>query len=45
MTSTLAQVPAGLWNYDANDSFKAGDTYDNTASSGSITKSTTSVAS
>jgi hypothetical protein len=37
MTSTLAPVPAGLWNYDANDRFTAGDTYDsngNTASSG-----------
>jgi hypothetical protein len=38
MTSTLAPVPAGLWNYDANDRFKAGDTYDSTASSGSIAK-------
>jgi len=39
MTSTLAPVPAGLWNYDANDRFTAGDTYDNngnTASSGGI---------
>lgn len=37
--STLAPVPAGLWNYDANDRFTAGDTYDNngnTASSGGI---------
>ncbi len=40
LTSTLATVPAGLWNYDANDRFTAGDTYDangNTASSGGIT--------
>jgi RHS repeat-associated protein len=32
-------VPAGLWNYDANDRFTAGDTYDangNTISSGGI---------
>jgi len=39
MTSTLAPVPAGLWNYDANDRFTAGDTYDsdgNTVSSGGI---------
>ena len=39
MTSTLPPVPAGLWNYDANDRFTAGDTYDNignTASSGGI---------
>jgi RHS repeat-associated protein len=39
MTSTLAPVPAGLWNHDANDRFTAGDTYDNngnTASSGGI---------
>ena len=39
ITSTLAPVPAGLWNYDANDRFTAGDTYDNngnTASSGGI---------
>src|SRR5579859_4894322 len=26
ITSTLAPVPAGLWNYDANDRFTAGDT-------------------
>jgi RHS repeat-associated protein len=40
ITSTLAPVPAGLWNYDANDRFTAGDTYDadgNTVSSGGIT--------
>jgi hypothetical protein len=39
MTSTLALIPAGLFNYDANDRFTAGDTYDangNTASSGGI---------
>ena len=39
LTSTLAAVPAGLWNYDANDRFTAGDTYDangNTTSSGGI---------
>jgi RHS repeat-associated protein len=39
MASTLAPVPAGLWNYDANERFTAGDTYDNngnTASSGGI---------
>ena len=39
MTSTLAPVPAGLWNYDANDRFTAGDTYDangNTVSSGGV---------
>ena len=39
ITSTLAPVPAGLFNYDANDRFTAGDTYDNdgnTVSSGGI---------
>jgi RHS repeat-associated protein len=39
ITSTLAPVPEGLWNYDANDRFTAGDTYDadgNTVSSGGI---------
>jgi hypothetical protein len=39
ITSTLASVPAGLWNYDANDRFTAGDAYDadgNTVSSGGI---------
>jgi len=39
ITSTLAPVPAGLWNYDANDRFTAGDSYDangNTTSSGGI---------
>jgi YD repeat-containing protein len=39
ITSTLAPVPAGLWNYDANDRFTAGDTYDNdgnTVSSGGV---------
>ena len=39
ITSTLAPVPAGLWNYDANDRFTAGDTYNadgNTVSSGGI---------
>ena len=39
ITSTLAPVPAGLWNYDADDRFTAGDTYDadgNTVSSGGI---------
>jgi hypothetical protein len=39
IASTLAPVPAGLWNYDANDRFTAGDTYDangNTVSSGGI---------
>jgi hypothetical protein len=39
ITSTLAPVPAGLWNYNANDRFTAGDTYDadgNTVSSGGI---------
>jgi hypothetical protein len=39
LTSTLAPVPAGLWNYDANDRFTAGDTYDNngnTISSGGV---------
>ena len=29
ITSTLAAIPAGLFNYDANDRFTAGDTYDN----------------
>jgi hypothetical protein len=39
LASTLAPVPAGLWNYDANDRFTAGDAYDangNTVSSGGI---------
>jgi len=39
ITSTLAPVPAGLWNYDANDRFTAGDSYDdngNTVGSGGI---------
>jgi RHS repeat-associated protein len=39
MASTLPGVAAGLWNYDANDRFTAGDTYDangNTISSGGI---------
>ena len=39
MTSTLTPVPAGLFNYDANDRFTAGDTYDNngnTTSSGGV---------
>jgi RHS repeat-associated protein len=39
MTSTVPGLPAGLWNYDANDRFTAGDTYDNdgnTVSSGGI---------
>src|SRR5579864_934474 len=39
ISSTLAPVPAGLFNYDANDRFTAGDTYDNdgnTVSSGGI---------
>jgi len=39
MSSTLAPIPAGLFNYDANDRFTAGDTYDNngnTISSGGI---------
>ena len=39
LASTLAPVPAGLWNYDANDRFTVGDTYDNdgnTVSSGGI---------
>jgi hypothetical protein len=39
MTSTLAPVPAGLWNCDANDRFTAGDAYDadgSTVSSGGI---------
>ena len=39
MTSSLAPIPAGLFNYDANDRFTAGDTYDNngnTISSGGI---------
>ena len=26
MTSSLAPIPAGLFNYDANDRFTAGDT-------------------
>ena len=26
LASTLAPVPAGLWNYDADDRFTAGDT-------------------
>ena len=40
ITSTLAPIPAGLFNYDANDRFTAGDTYDNngnTVTSGGIT--------
>lgn len=39
LTSTLAPVPAGLFNYDANDRFTAGDTYDangNAVSSGGL---------
>jgi hypothetical protein len=39
MTSSLPPVPAGLFNYDANDRFSAGDTYDNngnTISSGGV---------
>ena len=39
MTSTVPAIPAGLWNYDANDRFTAGDLYDangNTTSSGGI---------
>ena len=39
MTSTVPAIPAGLWNYDANDRFTAGDLYDangNTISSGGI---------
>src|SRR5579859_6741661 len=39
MTSTLPGVAAGLWNYDANDRFTAGDSYDangNTTASGGI---------
>jgi RHS repeat-associated protein len=39
MTSTLPGVAAGLFNYDANDRFTAGDTYDangNTTASGGI---------
>jgi RHS repeat-associated protein len=42
MTSTVPAIPAGLFNYDANDRFTAGDTYDsdgNTISSGSIANS------
>ncbi len=45
ITSTLAPVPAGLWNYDANDRFTASDTYDangNAASSGASPTCTTS---
>jgi len=37
--STLPAIAPGLWNYDANDRFTAGDTYDangNTVSSGGI---------
>jgi len=40
MTSTLTPIPAGLFNYNSNDQFTAGDTYDangNTTSSGGIT--------
>jgi hypothetical protein len=39
MSSTLAPVPAGLFDYVANDCFTAGDTYDNernTISSGGV---------
>ncbi len=39
MTSSLPPVPAGLFNYDTNDRFTAGDTYDNngnTISSGGV---------
>ena|SRR5438876_11464313 len=39
LTSTLAPVPTGLWNYDATTASPAGDTYDangNTTSSGGI---------
>ena len=39
LTSTLAPIPAWLWNYDVNDRFTLGDTYDNngtTVSSGGI---------
>ena len=39
MTSSLAPVPAGLFNYDANDRFTVGDTYDangNTITAGGV---------
>jgi len=39
MTSTVPAIPAGLFNYDADDRFTAGDGYDangNTTSSGGI---------
>jgi RHS repeat-associated protein len=39
MTSSVSGLPAGLWNYDANDRYTMGDTYDNdgnTVSSGGI---------
>ncbi len=39
MSSSLAPVPAGLFNYEANDRFTVGDTYDNdgnTISSGGV---------
>jgi RHS repeat-associated protein len=39
MTSTVPGLPAGLWSYDADDRFTAGDTYDNdgnTVGSGGI---------
>ncbi len=39
ISSTLAPIPAGTLNYDANDRFTVGDTYDangNTTSSGGI---------
>jgi YD repeat-containing protein len=39
MNSTVPGLPAGLWNYDVNDRFTMGDTYDNdgnTVSSGGI---------
>ena len=40
LASTPAPVPAGTWNYDADDRFALGDLYDangNTTSSGGIT--------
>ena len=45
ITSTLAPVPAGLWNYDANDRFTAGDTYDATATRSAPAASPTSTTS
>ncbi|MHB8501018.1 MAG: hypothetical protein ACYDCG_11695 [Candidatus Acidiferrales bacterium] len=40
LASTLAPVPAALWNYDANDRFAVGDTYDGHGSVRALTDPT-----